>query len=62
MAKMNTVCPKCNHLMIDNTHECPSPEYERAKQKLMQDALDAEDEFSLDELEDYLRSQQNDDE
>lgn len=55
---MAAVCKICNHLKTDDPHVCPTPEYEAAKRSLMQGALEAEEMFSDDELEEFAREQE----
>ena len=49
----NAVCDKCKHIISSDPHECPSAEYQDAKSSLMRGAIEAMEEFSEDELEDY---------
>lgn len=46
------VCRHCKYLIDpDEDHFCPSPEYEKQKQSLINNALAALDYFTEDELE-----------
>lgn len=55
---LNTVCKKCKHLITEDPHDCPSSEYLAAKQSLMQGAVEATEEFTEDELEQFVSESQ----
>ena len=44
-------CPLCQHLVDDEPHKCPTPEYLAARDCLVSAAAEAENIFSNDELE-----------
>lgn len=50
---MRSICPKCKHLMEEN-HECPSPEYVAKRDQLIEEAARAEEECSQEELEEQI--------
>lgn len=45
-------CPTCRHIYdADETHECPTPEYTAARNRLVNLAAQAEEEMTQEELE-----------
>lgn len=54
---MTNVCKLCKHLMVDQPHECPSPEYISARNALVSVAAGASDRFGDDELEAFAARQ-----
>jgi hypothetical protein len=51
---MYQTCKSCNHLITDDPHECPTPEYLRMRNDLIQAACEAQEQFSQDDLESYV--------
>ncbi len=51
------VCPKCKHLIDDEPHKCPTPEYLAARNRLVSAAAEAEDRIPSDKLEEATRGQ-----
>lgn len=54
-------CKKCDHIEWEDeipSHECPSPEYIKARDKLISTAAESEEMFSLDDLEAFKASRQ----
>lgn len=50
-----TTCRKCNHVHYrDEQHECPTPEYLALHARLIQAALDEQEQFGLTEADDHL--------
>lgn len=48
---MRKVCATCKHLITEQPHICPSEDYLARRNRLFDAALEAEEIFSLDELE-----------
>jgi hypothetical protein len=47
----------CKHLIDDEPHKCPTPEYLAARNRLVSAAAEAEDRIPPDELEEATRGQ-----
>ncbi len=52
---MNKVCAKCQHLILEEPHTCPTPAYIAARNLLITQAAEAEELFGLDDLEEHAR-------
>jgi len=49
------VCPKCKHLIDEEPHECPTPEYLAARNALIGAVAEAEERIPYEELEEATR-------
>jgi hypothetical protein len=49
--KVRKVCATCKHLIAEQPHVCPSEEYLTRRNRLFNAAMEAEEIFSLDDLE-----------
>jgi len=49
------VCPKCKHLIDDEPHKCPTPEYLAARDRFVSMAAESQERIPPDELEEATR-------